>query len=80
MQVMGLVAVAKKKFKVTTDSEHSLPIYKNILNRNFLATAINQKWACDITYIHTEEGWVYVVDFNDFIGGPLGLEPRTNGL
>lgn len=57
---MGLMAVAKKKFKVTTDSEHSLPIYNNILNRNFLATAINQKWACDITYIRTEEGWLYL--------------------
>ncbi len=32
---MGLVAVAKKKFKVTTDSEHNLPVYKNILSRNF---------------------------------------------
>jgi putative transposase len=49
MQAMGLAALAKKKFKVTTDSEHSLPIYKNYLNRNFSATTINQKWACDIS-------------------------------
>lgn len=56
VQVMGLKAVAKKKFKVTTDSEHSLPVYNNLLNRDFLAIAINQKWACDITYVRTEEG------------------------
>jgi putative transposase len=60
MQAMGLAALAKKKFKVTTDSEHSLPIYKNYLNRNFSATTINQKWACDITYIRTQEGWLYL--------------------
>ena len=50
MQAMGLAALAKKKFKVTTDSEHNLPIYKNHLERNFSTTSINQKWACDITY------------------------------
>ncbi|WP_415098187.1 IS3 family transposase [Legionella adelaidensis] len=60
MQAMGLTALAKKKFKVTTDSEHSLPIYKNHLGRDFSATAINQKWACDITYIRTLEGWLYL--------------------
>jgi putative transposase len=60
MQAMGLAALAKKKFKVTTDSEHNLPIYKNHLGRDFSATAINQKWACDITYIRTQEGWLYL--------------------
>ena len=60
MKTMGLVAVAKKKFKVTTDSEHNLPVYKNILSRDFSTTTINQKWACDITYVRTEEGWLYI--------------------
>ena len=60
MKEMGLVALAKKKYKVTTDSEHNLPVYKNILNREFSSTAINQKWACDITYIRTTEGWLYL--------------------
>ncbi len=60
MKIMGLVAVAKRKFKVTTDSEHNLPVYKNILNRDFSTTDINQKWACDITYVRTEEGWLYL--------------------
>lgn len=60
MKTMGLVAVAKKKFKVTTDSEHNLPVYNNILNRDFSTMAINQKWACDITYVRTEGGWLYL--------------------
>lgn len=60
MKAMDLVAVAKKKFKVTTDSRHNLPVYKNILSRDFSTTNINQKWSCDITYIHTKEGWLYL--------------------
>lgn len=57
---LGLAAVARKKFKVTTDSEHQNPIYENVLNRDFKTTAINQKWAGDITYIQTDEGWLYL--------------------
>ena len=60
MKVLGLRALAKRKFKVTTDSEHNKPIYENILNRDFTTTAINQKWAGDITYIPTKEGWLYL--------------------
>jgi len=60
MKVMNIKAIAKKKFKVTTDSEHSLPIFKNVLNRDFSATKINQKWCGDITYIRTNEGWLYL--------------------
>ncbi len=56
----GLAALAKKKFKVTTDSEHSLPIYKNHLGRDFSATAINQKWDVIFTYVRTQEGWLYL--------------------
>lgn len=60
MKTMGLKAIAKKKFKVTTDSEHTLPVYENILNRDFTTTHINQKWAGDITYVRTDEGWLYL--------------------
>jgi len=60
MKELGLRALAKKKFKVTTDSEHSKPIYENVLNQDFTTTAINQKWAGDITYIPTAEGWLYL--------------------
>jgi putative transposase len=60
MRVLNLRAKAKKKFRVTTDSQHSHPVFENILDRNFSATAINQKWAGDITYIATQEGWLYL--------------------
>ncbi|MSP52823.1 MAG: hypothetical protein EXR81_01045 [Gammaproteobacteria bacterium] len=53
-------AVANRKFKMTTDSEHTKPVFKNILNRDFSTTTINQKWCGDITYIHTAEGWLYL--------------------
>ncbi|PJB10999.1 MAG: IS3 family transposase, partial [Gammaproteobacteria bacterium CG_4_9_14_3_um_filter_38_9] len=53
-------AIAKHKFKVTTDSAHALPVFKNILNRDFNMTKINQKWCCDIIYIRTDEGWLYL--------------------
>jgi len=60
MQFLGLKAVAARKYKVTTDSEHAKPIFDNVLNRDFSTTAINQKWAGDISYVHTGEGWLYL--------------------
>lgn len=60
MRVLNLKALAKRKFKATTDSVHQLPIYENILNRDFNAHKVNQKWAGDITYISTKEGWLYL--------------------
>lgn len=60
MKRMGLKAIAKRKFKVTTDSAHSKPVFSNILNRDFNTTAINQKWVSDITYVPTQEGWLYL--------------------
>ena len=60
MKKMGLKAIAKRKFKVTTDSAHNKPLYENILARDFSTSAINQKWVSDITYIFTGEGWLYL--------------------
>lgn len=60
MQALGLRALAKRKFKVTTDPSHTNPVYKNILDRQFDTTGVNQKWAGDITYIRTAEGWLYL--------------------
>lgn len=60
MRIMGLRAVAKRKFKVTTDSAHNQPIYANVLNRDFTTNAINQKWCADISYVRTDEGWMYL--------------------
>jgi len=60
MNKLKLKAKNKRKFKVTTDSNHKLPIYKNIVNRDFTATNINQKWFSDISYIETNEGWLFL--------------------
>lgn len=56
----GLVAKAARKFKATTNSKHNLPVFDNLLKQDFSATAPNQKWAGDITYLWTEEGWLYL--------------------
>ena len=60
MRENGVKSVHRRKFRVTTDSKHSLPIAENVLNRDFKATEINQKWVGDITYIQTREGWLYL--------------------
>lgn len=60
MRALNLKALAKRKFKVTTDSAHNLPVFKNVLDRDFSAQTINQKWAGDITYVSTKEGWLYL--------------------
>jgi putative transposase len=44
----------------TTDSAHEHPIAPNTLDRDFAAVAPNQKWACDLTYIFTAQGWLYL--------------------
>lgn len=53
-------AKAAKKFKATTNSNHKLPVAPNLLQQNFSATRPNEKWVSDITYIWTEEGWLYL--------------------
>ena len=57
---MNLRATQKEKFVVTTDSNHNLSIYPNLLNRQFNVEGPNQVWVSDITYIWTLEGWVYL--------------------
>lgn len=60
MKAHGIKARSKRKFVNTTDSRHSLPIAPNLLQRNFTASAPNQVWTGDITYIATDEGWLYL--------------------
>ncbi len=56
----GLVAKAAKKYKATTDSDHNLPVAPNRLEQDFNTEAPNQKWVCDISYLWTGEGWLYL--------------------
>jgi transposase InsO family protein len=60
MREKGLFSRTRRKFVVTTDSNHSQPVAKNVLDRDFQATAPDQKWSADITYIPTREGWLYL--------------------
>jgi putative transposase len=65
MQRHGIRARCKRKYVVTTDSKHQLPIAANLLARNFSAEQPNQVWTTDITYIQTDEGWVYLAAMID---------------
>jgi transposase InsO family protein len=60
MQANKIKAEGKKKYIITTDSKHDLPIADNILNQQFTAGAPDEKWSTDITYIWTKEGWLYL--------------------
>src|SRR5262249_53150562 len=66
MKQAGIQAKTTKSFRVsTTDSNHSHPVAKNIVDRNFSPSAKNQTWTADITYIPTAEGWLYLAAVED---------------
>jgi transposase InsO family protein len=56
----GLRARAARKFKATTNSNHRLPVAPNLLQQDFSAQRSNERWVSDITYVATDEGWLYV--------------------
>lgn len=60
MQRHGIRARGKRRFKPTTDSGHGLPIAPNLLNREFTVAQPDKVWAGDITYIATDEGWLFL--------------------
>jgi transposase InsO family protein len=60
MRLRGLRARQTKRFKVTTKRNKAHPVAPNLLNRDFEADRPNQKWLADITYILTQEGWLYL--------------------
>ena len=60
MKDNGICVIRTRKHKVTTDSNHRFNIAPNLLDRNFVADKPNQKWAGDISYIWTREGWLYL--------------------
>ena len=61
MRAAGIAVTPARRFQPrTTDSDHPHPIAPNVLDRDFTATAPDQKWACDLTYVWTDEGWLYL--------------------
>ena len=79
MKKYGLIAKAAKKFVVTTDSKHTLPISENLLKRCFSPSAPNAVWGTDITYIQTEFGWRYLAVVIDlFDRAVVGWEVADN--
>jgi transposase InsO family protein len=65
MRANGIQARQKRRFRRTTDSNHEFPIAPNILARKFEAAAPNQVWVTDVTYIFTNEGWLYLAAILD---------------
>ncbi len=62
---LGIRCKQKRKFKATTNSKHTLPVAENILGQQFKVTAPNKVWVSDITYVPTDEGWLYVAAHKD---------------
>lgn len=60
MQQNGIQAKTKRKFKATTNSKHQLPVAENLVKQNFTASEPDELWTSDITYVWTEEGWLYL--------------------
>jgi len=60
MRENGLQARQKRRFKRTTDSDHTWPVAPNLLEPDFTATRPDAKWGADISYVWTREGWLYL--------------------
>jgi len=68
MKKNGIRFKVARKFKATTNSKHNLPVAENIHNRDFTADEPNQKMVSDITYLWTDEGWLYIAGVMDLCG------------
>lgn len=84
MQRKALISVRRRKFRPqATDSNHDLPIADNLLEQDFTATAPNQRWVGDITYIQTAEGWLYLAVIIDLfarrvVGWATSTSPKAD--
>ncbi|MBZ0090672.1 MAG: IS3 family transposase [Sulfuricellaceae bacterium] len=79
MRENGIRARHKRRFKATTDSKHALPVAGNLLDRNFTPSAPNQVWTADMTYLWTDEGWLYLAIVLDLFNREIvgwSLKPR----
>jgi transposase InsO family protein len=68
---LGIRCKQKRRFKATTDSKHTLPVAENILGQQFTVTAPNKVWVSDITYVPTDEGWLYIAGHKDLFSGNI---------
>jgi putative transposase len=68
---LGIRCKQKKKFKATTNSKHTLPVAENVLNQQFEAARPNTAWVSDITYVPTDEGWLYLAAHKDLFTGEI---------
>lgn len=85
MKANGLFARRKRKFKITTDSNHKYTLAANILNQNFKVSRINQVWVLDITDVETNQGWMYLTIVIDIfkqkvVGWSKGNNLTTKGI
>ena len=71
MQLHDIRAKGKRRFKVTTDSGHKLPVSPNWLNREFSVAEPDKAWVGDITYIATDEDWLYLAVVIDLFSRQL---------
>jgi len=68
---LGIRCKQRRKFKVTTDSRHNLPVAANLLGQRFGASWPNKVWVSDITYIPTDEGWLYLAGHKDVFNAEI---------
>ena len=68
---LGIRCKQKRKFKATTDSKHNLPVAENLLNQQFKVSEPNKVWVSDITYMPTDEGWLYLAGHKDLFTGEI---------
>jgi transposase InsO family protein len=79
MNVLGIKARTKRRFKQTTDSNHNNPIAPNVLDREFSACEPNRAWVTDVKAIWTGEGWLYIAPVIDlFSRKVVGLAMRDS--
>ena len=80
MKAMGIASRIRKKWIKTTDSNHRWPVAENLLDRNFVPQALSQVWVSDITYIPSEQGWLYLTTVMDLADRQILGWSLSNGM
>jgi len=68
---LGIRCKQKRKFKITTHSKHKLPVAENLLEQQFKVSQPNKVWLSDITYVPTDEGWLYLAGHKDLFNSEI---------